>query len=435
MSTGLKRVLVLLCCVGFSCFWASAMRDATTGPLKDVDFDVAVYSFGRCMIEGEDPYDYSGKCVQKEILPMGPDAQYAERFPPPMLLFTSPLVKMRRSEAELLWLYLDAVLLGVAGFLVWDLASEAAVLAGLMVCFMLLNCEVVLVVGDPGGVTVGLCVIGVCCLFKPRWWMLGVLLMGISLVIKPHDPGLVWLYFLLAGGVMRKRALQVLAVVALLLAVGAVWIAPVAPHWAWELLQNIAGAQATGSSVGEVGNYTANTSIRAAIAAFTTDPRVYTPVSYVIGGGLVLVWMVAVLRKRYTREGALLALAAIAPITLIAVYHHTYDAKLLLLTIPGCAVLWTAGGVKRWVALGLTAAAIFVNSDIPIIFLSSHISHLTISTETLGGRLMLLGLMPGSLMLLATGCFYLWVYVRYEPSGDGGRETAAEQWLDAAIAE
>jgi len=34
----------------------------------------------------------------------------------------------------------------------------------------------------------------------------------VSVAIKPHDAGLVWLYFLLAGGVYRKRALQTLLV-------------------------------------------------------------------------------------------------------------------------------------------------------------------------------------------------------------------------------
>ena len=34
--------------------------------------------------------------------------------------------------------------------------------------------------------------------------------LAISLMLKPHDAGLVWLYFLLAGGIYRKRALQAL---------------------------------------------------------------------------------------------------------------------------------------------------------------------------------------------------------------------------------
>ena len=44
----------------------------------------------------------------------------------------------------------------------------------------------------------------------------GILCMAVSLAIKPHDSGLVWFYFLLAGGVYRKRALQTLAVTVLL---------------------------------------------------------------------------------------------------------------------------------------------------------------------------------------------------------------------------
>ncbi len=40
----------------------------------------------------------------------------------------------------------------------------------------------------------------------------GILCLAVSLAIKPHDGGLVWLYFILAGGAFRKRALQSLVV-------------------------------------------------------------------------------------------------------------------------------------------------------------------------------------------------------------------------------
>lgn len=431
-ATRLKRVLALLLCMSFTCFWAFAMRNATPGPMKDADFDVALYYFARCAMEKEDPYNYYGKCVQGEILPSGLNDKYAEVFLPTTLLFVVPLAKQPLPAAETAWLFLNAGLLVLAAFLVWELGSDAPNLAGWMTCFMLLNCEVILVVGDVGGMAVELCVIAVCCLFMPRYWLAGVLLLAMSLVLKPHDTGLVWLYLLLAGGVPRKRALQALAAVGALVACGAVWIAPIAPRWVEEMGGNILGFSHGQVAVFDplvLSNYSPNLSLRAAISIFSRNPYFYNSVSYAIGGGLILAWMVAVLRKRTKsegspqalREGTLLALAAISMLTLIAVYHRAYDAKLLLLAIPACAMLWAHGGARRWLALGLTSAAILVTSDIPRMLLVKPMGNLHISASTLSGKLRVLALNPAPLVLLAAGCFYLWVYWRYEPAEAGVR--------------
>ena len=50
---------------------------------------------------------------------------------------------------------------------------------------------------------------------------------------------------------------------------------------------------------------------------------------------------------------------------MLPVYHRPYDAKLLLLAVPACAALWAQGGVRRWLGLVTTSAAILVTSDFP----------------------------------------------------------------------
>ena len=49
---------------------------------------------------------------------------------------------------------------------------------------------------------------------------------------------------------------------------------------------------------------------------------------------------------------------------MLPVYHRCYDARLLLLTIPACVILWKHGGKIAWSALLLTLAAIVLTGDI-----------------------------------------------------------------------
>ena len=74
----------------------------------------------------------------------------------------------------------------------------------------------------------------------------GILCLAVSLAIKPHDAGLVWLYFLLAGGVYRKRALQTLLITVVLGLSAFLWVSHVAPHWMRDWRSNLAAISAHG---------------------------------------------------------------------------------------------------------------------------------------------------------------------------------------------
>jgi hypothetical protein len=129
---------------------------------------------------------------------------------------------------------------------------------------------------------------------------------------------------------------------------------------------------------------------------------------------------------RISPRGAWLALAAIVPLTLIVTYHRPYDAKLLLLTVPACALLWAEGRTIRWVALTVSAAAIVSTADIPLTILFALTRNLHIAAVGLPGELLTGVLMrPTPLILLAMSIFYLWIYVRRDSHRDataGSRE-------------
>lgn len=432
----LDRIAVLLLCVGVSCVWAAAIRSSAGGGITARDFGEVYYS-ARCVLHHVDPYDPQAalrefKAAGGKFPTSSPREEEAARITiavennlPTAVLVLAPLAMLSWPIAQAIWIGSIAGLLVVAAFLIWSLATDSPGISGWMAAFIVLNCMGVLVVGNLAGVVVPLCAIAAWCFVKRRYELAGVVMLALGLVMKPHDSGFVWLYFLLAGGSGRKRAVQTLGLAAVLGVCAAIWIAPASPHWMQELDANVGGGLAPGgfNDPGPTGqtNRTLGSviSLQNAASVFSDNPRFYNPVSYLIGGGLILAWAIAVLRKRSTPEAASLALATISLLSLLPVYHRPYDAKLLLLTIPACAMLWAGGRAKRWIALGLTSAAIFVTSDIPLIIWTVATSKVGASPSTLGGKLTMLVLQPAPLVLLAAGCFYLWVYIRFESSAEG----------------
>jgi hypothetical protein len=153
--------------------------------------------------------------------------------------------------------------------------------------------------------------------------------------------------------------------------------------------------------------------LQVVVSIFRDDPGFYNSVAYLICAAPLLVWAWVTLRSSSSRDRVWLALAAIAPLSLLPVYHRFYDAKLLMLTVPACAMLWVEGGRSGRLALPITFAGLLMTGDLPwLIFLN------------LGGRLHLLS--PGyitssphpllvssvPLALLSMSLFYLWIYLR-----------------------
>jgi len=94
-------------------------------------------------------------------------------------------------------------------------------------------------------------------------------------------------------------------------------------------------------------------------------------------------------------------------------YHRGYDAKLVLLTIPACAMLWSAGGVTKWLAAVFTTTSVVFTADVPLnIFLLLSRHPVSAMSGAWGKALSVVLLAPTPLVLLAMGVFYLWVYVK-----------------------
>jgi hypothetical protein len=406
----------------------TTLEHSAPAPMSDFK---AVYYGARLLIQHTDPYKYGEilRAYQADggTFPSDPDISRSVRRSilvcinlPVTLFLVSPFAMLPLVPAHMLWMTLMFGSIIFAAFLMWNLgANYAPAISGLLIGFMLANSEVLVIIGNSAGIVVSLCVIAVWCFLKPRFVLVGVLCLAISLAAKPHDAGPVWLYFLLAGGVYRKRALQTLLVTLVLALPAVLLVSNVAPQWPQELHSNLLATSARGDlndpGPTSMGAHTLGMiiSLQTVVSVFRDDPRIYNPVTYLICAPPLLLWAFVTLRSRFSPERAWLALAAIAPLAMLPVYHRIYDAKLLMLTVPACAMLWAEGGLIGWLAPLLTAAGFVVTGDLPWVIFLSLIRTLHLPAAGTAGRMVASGLVfPVPLTLLAMGVFYLWVYVR-----------------------
>ena len=184
--------------------------------------DFKEFYFGaKCLVEHRDPYQQSQLwALYKSEEGEAPSAlgsvlvaahgHITPNFPTTFFL-VAPLALMPIKVAGAIWFILSAAAFVLAAFAAWNAGAEfTPLMAGALVFLLLVNSEMLLALGNTVGLVVGLSVIAVWCFLENRFTIAGTICLAVALVMKPHDVGLIWLYFLLAGGMARKRALETL---------------------------------------------------------------------------------------------------------------------------------------------------------------------------------------------------------------------------------
>ena len=439
MMTRARLDGVLLVLLGSAVFLFLGISLERHSPASMVDFKDFYYG-ARCLLQHSDPYRESDlqRVYQAEQgdHPSTPNEfrQVVTLFinPPTVFLLTTPFALLPWGPAHVLWMILSGASFLLAAWLMWTLAArEAPVISGVLICLFLCGSELLLEVGNAAGIAVSLCVIAVWCFLKERCVPAGILCLALSLTLKPHVAGLVWLYFLLAYGRLRKRALQTLAVTAVLSLPVILWVWHIAPHWNAELHANLQPFSVHGG-LGDPGPAGVDPrlhgatliNMQTAFSIFRDDRRFYNPATYLLCAPLLLVWAIATLRRRFSQQSACLALAAIAAISMLPLFHRVHDTRLLLLIFPAFAMLWARGGPTAWFALLFTSAGVVFTDNNLLQLLAIYSNHLRESTPGLPGLLLTIVLArPAPLVLLTMGIFYLWIYVRHSSPVDA---TAAQ---------
>lgn len=397
-------------------------------PIEMGDFKVVYYS-ARTLLQHGDPYKESdvlrvyGSEGRENLSEPSLDRQVKTRFfyPPTAFILTVPIALMGFGVGQTIWMILSASSLILAAFLVWDVAADyAPLVAGILPGLFLASSFWLFMIGNAAGLAVSLCVIATWCFYRDRFAWAAVLCLALSLALKPNDSGLVWLFFLLAAPALRKRALQSLALLVVLSLPFLLWVTHASSRWLLELQTNMASFSETGGIVdpglsGMAGkNMDSIVQLQTAIGVFFQNPRSLNLITYMICAPLLLLWAYRILKTRPAGTAIWLPLAVAAPLTVLPTYHFQHDAKLLLVAIPACAILWARRSITGKLALLFTLAAILVNGDILTAIRILLTRSIVVPQPSFASHLLTLVLTrPAPLTLLAMAIFYLWAYARH----------------------
>lgn len=399
-------------------------------PAKMSDFNAVFYG-SRCLIHHSDPYQSDN--VLREFRMDGgrfpSDPAIARPYQrailssinlPTSLMLVAPFAWLPSGPAHLLWMILMTASLLAAAYLMWDIgAAISPILAGALAGFIIANSEALLINGNVSGLAIGLGLVALWCFIKDRFTGIGIFCLALGLAFKPHDIGLIWLYLFLAGGTLRRYAIQVLAIIFALGVLAVVWVSNVAPNWTMgfhsNMLTNFAHGDLNDPGPASMGAHTLGmmVNLQTIVSIFRDNPNFYNPVTYLIIGPLILVWALVTLKSQLSTEKTWIALAAISALSLLPVYHRIYDAKILLLSIPACAMLAAKGGTTGRLAVCLNSLAILFTSDLVWVLFSLTLRHLHLAMPWLPFSVWnALIVFPAPTALLAMGIFYLWIYAK-----------------------
>ena len=446
MTIGARRDGLYLMLLGTAAFLLLGIVLMNFNRVPLLDFRTAYYS-GECLLQQCDPYSeadiarlYAQRVERWPVSERNALVITRNIYPPSAFAFTVPLALLPFDPAQVLWCLLIAGSFVVAAFLMDSVAAaHAPLVAGSLLGFCLANSGSVLYFGNPAGFVVPLCVIAAWCFVRERFAYAGIACLAASLAFKPHDSGFVWRFFLLAGGVYRRRALQTLAVFAAFSIPAALWVTHISPHWPHAIASTLQLFNGRGGMNDPSAGHGALvlTNLQTITSFFWSDPHAYDLASYLICAPLFLFWGFVTLRSRPTSSTVWLALASIAAFSMLPVYHRQYDAKLILLAVPACAQLWARRGAIGWIALLVTTAAFVLNGDLPWVAVLAFVNHMNWSTAGPSGRLLTaVWDFPVPLSLLAMGVFYLWVYARQTfipPRTEGAEDANAAPLPPAAV--
>lgn len=423
-------VILILLCSAFSIVmgrWLDQSSGAGTSSYR------AVYYGARCLIDHADPYNPAEFSrvyhAESGTLPRDPARQplflravmVCVNLPTTLFLLI-PLALLPWGLSHILWLILIAISLALGAILAYDLTiRDDSRLPLILICLLMANCQVLFTVANTAAAAVGLCIIAVWCFIRRRFEWLGVIAFAISLALKPHDSGLVWLWLLVSGGVvLRRRALQSAVLVAAIAIPAVLVVDHSSPQWRSELTANLAATSAHGdisdpgpSSNSRQGSADIIIDLQTALSVLDDDPHFYNPATYLTCGVLILIWLIASMRSRHEAANNFLGLASICALTMLVSYHRPYDAKLLLLAIPAVSMLGFENRLVRNLASILVTISVLFTSDLPLALLAVLTRGIDLlSLSGVSRTLLLPVLRPAPLALLLMSIVFLWLFVR-----------------------
>ncbi len=391
-SPAFRLVVLLIALLGVLAFVVRGYGDEREA-LHFRDFKQP-YASARCVLQHCDPYSETD--TRRAFLAAGGVdndpivwTPYSALYPPFSLVALTPIAALPYPVAHALWEVLIAVSFSAAALLIAALcasAASAAVLATtLLLAAFTFSSTILLMLGQISGVVIALLAIGFFCLIRHRFLPIAVLCFTAAVLLKPHDAALPLLYLLFAGRHWRHAFASVFVLSVVFAAGSLVWFQhmPATAHWLPELQANLAGNAAPGAANNPAGRLEGVelTNLQALYGLLHDRPAFYNDASFATTALLLAAWLVPVIRLRNTFGKHALAIAAIACLALLPVYHRQYDTRILLLTFPAAAFLLSQKPRRIWGLLGsllLAAATVLVSHHfhrILLLYRSDAIEH------------------------------------------------------------
>ena len=375
-----------------------------------------IYGGALCLIHNCNPYDSDQ--IRAQYLRSGGDTLDLSSFkpnnniyPPPSLMVVVPFALLPWPLAHWLWIALVCSFMIASSFLIADLCYDnSALLVPVSIALFLSQSTGVIVLGQSVAISVGLCVIAVWCLIRHRYPTLTVICFSLSLLLKPTAACLILLYFFFATARSRWFAVKILLLCGVLTLLSIVWINAVPKAHSWrQTLQANAIAMGTHGRSNDP-SYANDQSyllvnLQTVTSLIDDNSLVYniSAVSLVLLLMLMLGYLVA--KAPNAIHTSYLSLASIACISLLSVYHHSYDCRLLILTFPAAAWLLRNSRTAGFLAILLSALAIIMTPPGFMIFVERHIVPRFPHRSTL--EIIVLERCV-VLLIVIMACFYLW---------------------------
>jgi len=364
-----QRDGLILVILGIAVFVILGFTFQKTNPIRQWDFKGSYWA-ARSFDNHLDPYNENAVLsIYQHNDPVITRAVY----PPTLLLLISPLALLPWNIASSIWCLFTVGTMISAAIIIWDIGNEySPTMTAAMVALIISNSQVIIILTNPAAISIALAVFGCWSFVKGKYAWIGAVALSVSMLIKPQDTSCIWLFFLLMGGTYCRYALRSLMVSGLIgvSTVFVMWL--LYPNWLLEWKSNIASFTVKGgmtdpgpSSVGGHG-LGAFVNLQAALSVIKDDPHFYNSITYLIVFPLLLLLAYFALKSDRSTRSVWLGIATIAPLSILPIYHHVYDAKLFLLAIPACSILWVEG--KKFLPL-VSMAAMVVTGDIPLAFL------------------------------------------------------------------
>jgi hypothetical protein len=312
---------------------------------------VPVYTGARCLVKGCNPYDTTQ--LQQQYFQRGglarqllPWRQEIPVYPPSTLVVFAPLTVLNFPAARLLWACFNASLYIFTVLLLLYECPRAyrwlVILIGSL--FLLTSYSPLIAAGQPATFAICLLIIGIICFLHDRYLALAALLFMVSVAAKPQLGGFIVAYFLLKR-IHWRHAAAALAGALILLLLGVMMLQHHrgSADWLPALRANLVTIAQPGavddprpSHKDAIGF----ANLQAVTSIFSANEKTFNAAAYLIFLALLVAWAWAAFQTDRRAAVQYVALAGLAVISLLPVYHRIYDAKLLLLTIPAIPLIY-----------------------------------------------------------------------------------------------